>query len=209
MAAELVNLSLSAGPGSTYWTKTDIEAADFPLLITRTDFNFEVLGFQLLKQDFTGTDPLSVTLDDPNWTPLASVGPRNVPGWTSAPSYIATRWFYRVRTPDTPLSEPTGSTTAGYWAATWAGIKNVVPVPEDVHTDSSTTSVPVSYTYTPSVSGLVISHFLSTVQVPFGAASCTAGTSVTVDGMGSLSYDWLVFTLNEVIAGWGVNTINW
>ena len=197
MTAELVNVAYAA-TGGGYITKSSIEASDFPLLSSRTDFGFELLGFQLLKQDVTGTDPLSVTLDDPDWISLANIGPRNVPGWTSAPSYIASRWFYRVRTPDTTLPKPTGSTTAGFWVATWAGVKDVLPVPQDLHTDSTATDVPPSYTFTPSVTGLVVTHFLNAPQDPFGAASCTAGTSLTVgSGAGGISYDWLSLTLEE------------
>jgi hypothetical protein len=210
VAAELVNLAYAATSGSGYVTKSSIEASDFPLLTTRTDFGFELLGFQLLKQDFTGIDPLSVTLDDPDWISLASVGPRNVPGWTSAPSYIATRWFYRVRTPDAALPKPSGSTTAGFWVATWAGVKDVLPVPQDLHTDSTITDVSASYTFTPTVTGLVVSHFLNTAGVPFGAAPCTTGTSLTIGGGGGLSHDWLSLTLEELRpAGWVVGSVGW
>lgn len=224
MPPQIYDLSDSYSSGFNYWnsgtvgttfnatTPTNAWPESLPTVGSVGLWSFETVGFQVLKQDSTKSDPLTVTMDDPAWTEFASVGPRNVPGYTGpnpANSFIATRWFARQRAYATAPVYPAGTVPAScFWAAAWNGYFGVVPQITDLYVASSTTGVAPSYTFTPSVTGLCVSHFFNGTNVNMNAVACVAGTEVTVSGTAATSYDFVVFTL-QALSGWGVNTISW
>lgn len=224
MPPQILSISDSYDSGFSYWnTATQGTAFDrnvppnnwFETPPTQNGvglWNFEVVGFQIAKQDSTRSDPLTVTLTDPAWTEFATVPARNVPGYTgpvAANSFLATRWFSRQRTYATAPVYPAGTMPSSCrYVGSWSGFFGVISQVNDVYVGTTTSGVVTNYTFTPSVTGLCASHFLSGANANMTAVPCTAGTPLTVTGGGGFTHDFVVLTL-QAATGWGVNTISW
>lgn len=209
--------------GGGYWTSSTWTTSDFTRVSGSADdldYDLAILMFVILKQDFTGVDPLAVNLNSSEYVEFLVQGPIREDGWTFPPSYIAQRAYYAYHERGAPHHNLGGSFSSNFIKGHLILFKNVVQQPPaDVAgflMSQNNVNTPISITST--VSGIaahVVGNDPGLFQPYVGAPPddpsrmVEPGETFTSTVSNGLREFHLLLTLEKTFTGWVVGSVGW